>query len=103
MNRTLKAGLAAHATEEMVSSVTDGVLSQADSVRTNSCSATGQENLTMGQLLAKKKKKAVRVSFVAPAGQEYVDPFLFESGYFESREEYEEASRTAKIKSRVRA
>ena len=102
MNRTLKADLAAHATEEMVSSVTDGVLSQSDSVRTNSCSATGQENLTMGQLLA-KKEKAVRVSFVAPAGQEYVDPFLFESGYFESREEYEEASRTAKIKSRVRA
>ena len=38
-----------------------------------------------------------------PAGQEYVDPFLFETGYFESREEYEEVSRKAKIKSRARA
>lgn len=39
----------------------------------------------------------------APPGQEYVDPFLFETGHFESREEYEELSRTAKIKPRTRA
>jgi hypothetical protein len=39
----------------------------------------------------------------APLGQEYVDPYLFETGHFESREEYEELSRTAKIKSRTRA
>ena len=37
----------------------------------------------------------------APPGQEYVDPYLFETGYFESREEYEELMRTAKIKPRV--
>ena len=39
----------------------------------------------------------------AQVGQEYVDPFLFETGYFESREEYEEVSRKAKIRSRPRA
>lgn len=39
----------------------------------------------------------------APAGQEYIDPFLFETGHFESREEYEELSRTTKIKPRARA
>ena len=39
----------------------------------------------------------------APVGQEYVDSFLFETGYFESREEYEEVSRKAKIRSRPRA
>ena len=44
-----------------------------------------------------------RGALVAPAGQEYVDPFLFETGYFESREEYEKVSREAKIKSRARA
>ncbi len=40
---------------------------------------------------------------VAPPGQEYVDPYLFETGHFESREEYEELSRTAKIKPRAKA
>lgn len=39
----------------------------------------------------------------APNGQEYVDPYLFETGHFESREEYEELSRTAKIKPRAKA
>ena len=39
----------------------------------------------------------------APLGQEYVDPYLFETGHFESREEYEELSRTAKIKPRAKA
>ena len=43
------------------------------------------------------------VPLAIPVGQEYVDPFLFETGYFESREEYEEVSRKAKIKSRARA
>ena len=50
--------------------------------------------------------KLVRICIApsdTPAGQEYVDPFLFETGYFESREEYEEVSRKAKIKSRARA
>ena len=37
-----------------------------------------------------------------PAGQEYVDPFLFESGHFASREEYDELSRTAKVRPRAR-
>lgn len=40
---------------------------------------------------------------VAPPSQEYVDPFLFETGHFESREEYEELSRTAIIKPRASA
>ena len=39
----------------------------------------------------------------APVGQEYVDPLLFETGHFESREEYEELTRTAKIKPRTQA
>ena len=38
-----------------------------------------------------------------PAGQEYVDPFLFDSGHFASREEYDELSRTAKVRPRARA
>jgi hypothetical protein len=40
---------------------------------------------------------------VVPPGQEYVDPYLFETGHFESREEYEELSSTAQIKPRTRA
>lgn len=40
---------------------------------------------------------------IAPPGQEYVDPYLFEIGHFKDREEYEELSRTAKIKPRARA
>ena len=37
---------------------------------------------------------------IAPAGQEYVDPFLFESEYFSSREEYSMLSSAAPIKPR---
>jgi len=48
-------------------------------------------------------KQLPKPATVAPPGQEYVDPFLFETGHFESREEYEELSRTAKIKPRARA
>ncbi|MDQ2772910.1 MAG: hypothetical protein M3Y54_20695 [Bacteroidota bacterium] len=40
---------------------------------------------------------------IAVAEKEYVDPFLFETGYFESREEYEKLSRTAKIRKRLNA
>lgn len=39
----------------------------------------------------------------APPGQEYVAPYLFETGHFENRKEYEELSRTTKIKPRTRA
>jgi len=49
------------------------------------------------------KKKRPPLPRVAPPGQEYVDPYLFETGHFESRAEYEELSRTAKIKPRARA
>jgi len=51
-------------------------------------------------LTAEQKAHATRV---APAGQEYVDPYLFETGHFESREEYEELMRTAVIKPRTHA
>lgn len=47
--------------------------------------------------------KPPQVAEAAPAGQEYVDPYLFETGYFASREEYEELSRTAKIIPRAKA
>ena len=36
----------------------------------------------------------------AAEGAEYVDPYLFESGHFASREEYEELMRTAVIRPR---
>jgi len=39
----------------------------------------------------------------APHGQEYVDPYLFETGHFASRAEYDELTRTAEIKPRARA
>jgi hypothetical protein len=39
----------------------------------------------------------------APSTEEYVDSYLFETGHFESREEYDELMRTAIIKPRARA
>lgn len=44
-----------------------------------------------------------QASKTAPAGQEYVDPYLFETEYFASRKEYEELTRTARIIPRASA
>lgn len=57
----------------------------------------GKTNLSAPSLSEKDSLQA------APLGQEYVDPYLFETGHFESREEYEELTRTAQIKPRKRA
>jgi hypothetical protein len=58
--------------------------------------------LSSGSTIARATATQV-LATPAPAGHEYVDPYLFETGHFESREEYEELSRTAKIKPRSRA
>lgn len=60
-----------------------------------------QDETPQEQLLKARAKRQPLEA--APPGQEYVDPFLFESGYFKSREEYDEVMRNAKIKPRARA
>ena len=80
----------------------DGLLSRSESERIIARSGVNQNDMLLGQPITKKHRSNL-VPFAAPAGQEYVDPFLFETGHFESREEYEEVSRKAKIKSRARA
>ena len=102
MNRTVKSEMVGNATEGMVGNASEGVLSQAGSGRTVANSANTQDKIMSVQSLT-REPIGNRGSLIAPAGQEYVDPFLFETGYFESREEYEEVSRKAKIKSRARA
>ena len=80
----------------------DDMLPRSASGRIISRSGINQDDVPLGQPAA-KKHRSNPVPLVAPVGQEYVDPFLFETGYFESREEYEEVSRKAKIKSRAQA
>lgn len=102
MNRTIKSGVIGSISEGMVGKATEGVLSQAGSGRMVTYSANTNDKVLAGQTSA-QESTGNRASLVAPAGQEYVDPYLFETGYFESREEYEEVSRRAKIKSRARS
>lgn len=63
-------------------------------------SVSPRDKTSQAQILSIGAKRQPVVA--APAGQEYVDPFLFESGHFKSRKEYEELTRTAKIKPRAR-
>lgn len=107
MNRTIKSGVVGSISEGMVGKATEGVLPQAESGRMATHSANTNDKVLTGQTSAgqtsAQEYTGNRASLVAPAGQEYVDPYLFETGYFESREEYEEVSRRAKIKSRARS
>lgn len=95
-------GMIGSATEGVIGSAMDDMLLRSESGRIISRSGVNQDDVLLGQPAAKKHRSNL-VPLAAPAGQEYVDPFLFETGYFESREEYEEVSRKAKIRSRARA
>jgi hypothetical protein len=102
MSKTMKSATLSSASEGMIGSAMDNILPRSESGRIISRSGVNQNDVLLGQPDA-KKHRSNPVPLAAPAGQEYVDPFLFETGHFESREEYEAVSRKAKIRSRARA
>jgi hypothetical protein len=102
MSKTMKSATLISASEGMIGSAMDDMLPRSKSGRIIARSGVDQDDVPLGQPAAKKQRSNL-VPLAAPVGQEYVDPFLFETGYFESREEYEEVSRKAKIRSRPRA